>query len=41
MKVAQIATFVGIPNTSYFNRIFKSEFGVTPSDYRKGVRKND
>jgi two-component system response regulator YesN len=41
MKIAQIAAFVGIPNTSYFNRIFKSEFGVTPSDYRKGVRKND
>lgn len=34
-SVLSIAEEVGIENPSYFNRIFKRRFGVTPSVYRK------
>ena len=33
--VITIASEIGIDNVSYFNRIFKRRFGVTPSVYRK------
>lgn len=33
--ILDIAEEVGIDNISYFNRIFKRRFGVTPSVYRK------
>ncbi len=33
----QIATSVGYSNSSYFSKIFKSKYGVTPSQYRKNV----
>lgn len=35
MRVNDIAVFVGIPNISYFNRVFKTKYGLTPSKYRK------
>lgn len=35
MKVTDIAVFVGIPNTSYFNRMFKAAYHMSPSTYRK------
>lgn len=40
MKVSSIASYVGLPNASYFNRIFKEAYGVTPLDFRNEV-KND
>lgn len=33
--VTQIALDVGFQNTSYFNRAFKSQYAMTPSDYRR------
>lgn len=35
MKVIDIAKYIGFDNPSYFNRIFKNTFGVTPSAYRE------
>jgi AraC-like DNA-binding protein len=37
--VAQIAYSVGYSHVSYFNRLFKEEYGCTPKDFRKlGIR---
>ena len=33
--VLTIASRCGFENLSYFNRIFKAHFGITPRDYRK------
>lgn len=33
--VGIIAEKCGIPNASYFNRLFKKTFGITPKDYRR------
>ena len=33
--VLSIAEEVGFDNLSYFNRAFKKQYGVTPSQYRK------
>lgn len=33
-KITTIATLVGINNPSYFNKIFKQKFDVTPVEYR-------
>ena len=33
-SISEIAIEVGVSNISYFNRIFKKKFGVTPKDYR-------
>lgn len=35
MKINDIAQYIGIPNTSYFNRVFKKEFKISPSEYRQ------
>jgi two-component system response regulator YesN len=35
LKIGEIAKRVGIPNQSYFNRIFKNEYGVSPLEYRR------
>lgn len=34
--VLEIASECGFDNLSYFNRIFKKKYGITPSSYRKG-----
>ena len=34
-SVLSIAQEVGIDNMSYFNRVFKRKFGMTPRDFRK------
>jgi AraC-like DNA-binding protein len=39
MSVSEVAQEVGIPDSSYFGRIFRSEVGVSPAAYRKGARK--
>ena len=35
MKVIDISKYVGFDNPSYFNRLFKNTYGVTPSSYRE------
>lgn len=35
MSVADISGAVGYDNTSYFHRIFRAYYGVTPKEYRK------
>lgn len=36
MKVSEISESVGYENFSYFHRVFKSRFGVSPHKYRAG-----
>ncbi|WP_294816457.1 response regulator [uncultured Gemmiger sp.] len=38
LKISQIAKNCGYDNPSYFNKIFKNYFGVTPRQYREGER---
>jgi len=35
LNISEISFRVGIPDTSYFNRCFKQQFGITPSQYKK------
>lgn len=35
MRIIDVATAVGFDNVTYFNRVFKSATGQTPSEYRK------
>lgn len=35
MKIVDIGKACGYPNQSYFNRIFKNNFGVTPKQFRE------
>lgn len=37
MSVAEIAEHIGVNDSSYFYRIFKKKFGVTPVQYRKDL----
>ena len=34
-KIIDIAAHCGYDNLSYFNRIFKKKYGITPSAYRR------
>lgn len=37
MKIIEISNSVGIENSSYFNKLFKQLYGMTPSDYRNNL----
>ncbi len=37
MSVTDIAASTGFNNVTYFNRLFKSMYGVSPSEYRKSI----
>lgn len=39
--IIQIAAEVGFENLSYFNRLFKKQFGVSPREFRKRLNKNE
>ena len=36
-QITEVASRVGISNLSYFNRIFKKKFAMTPKEYRYNV----
>ena len=36
-SVAEISAAVGYDNTSYFHRLFRSYFGLSPKEYRMAV----
>ncbi len=38
LKISQIAKSCGYDNPSYFNKLFKNYYGVTPRQYREGER---
>ncbi|MCJ8009529.1 response regulator [Lederbergia wuyishanensis] len=40
-KINEIGKSVGYQNTSYFIKVFKDFFGMTPQEYRNGRYKND
>lgn len=35
MSILDIAYVIGIPNQSYFSTLFKNEYGISPTEYRK------
>ncbi|MDY4079872.1 MAG: AraC family transcriptional regulator [Clostridium sp.] len=39
MSIMEIAVKVGVNNISYFNKIFKKKFNLTPKEYRKNLKK--
>lgn len=39
-RIGEISAAVGIAQQSYFNRLFKKEYGVTPAEYRRALAKN-
>ncbi|MDD7049497.1 MAG: response regulator [Lachnospiraceae bacterium] len=38
LKIVKIAQSCGYENQSYFNKLFKSYYGMTPRQYREGLR---
>ena len=38
MSIMEIAIKVGVNNISYFNKIFKKKFNLTPKEYRKNLK---
>lgn len=41
LPVSSISEKVGVMNANYFYTLFKKHYGITPSAYRKSVRKTD
>ena len=41
LAVADIIESVGYDNSSYFYRKFKERYGVSPKEYRDGVKESD
>lgn len=39
ISVAEVAEEVGFNDVNYFSKVFKKVMGVSPTDYRKGLRK--
>ncbi|ATA77184.1 AraC family transcriptional regulator [Capnocytophaga canimorsus] len=37
MSMAEIADACGFENANYFTRLFKKEFGMTPSQFQKMI----
>lgn len=37
LKILEISAETGYPNPAYFIKVFKSEFGMTPVEYREGA----
>lgn len=41
MNITEIALAVGFADSSYFNRVFRQEVGMTPGDYQRGWNKEN
>jgi signal transduction histidine kinase/AraC-like DNA-binding protein len=41
LSIAEIAFMVGISSQAYFSRLFKSKFGLTPSEYKANKASNN
>lgn len=39
-KIGEVSAAVGIAQQSYFNRLFKKEYGITPMEYRRELTKH-
>lgn len=39
MNISQIASLVGFNSTSYFIKVFKNKYGVSPKEYKKALNK--
>ena len=37
LKIVQVGRACGYENQSYFNRLFKNYYGVTPKQYRENI----
>ena len=37
MQITEVASRIGITNLSYFNRIFKKKYNMTPKEYRYNI----
>lgn len=37
MQITEVSTSIGITNLSYFNRIFKKKYNMTPKEYRRNI----
>jgi AraC-like DNA-binding protein len=35
-SVAEISEYLGFSSQSYFQRVFKKQYGITPGKFRKG-----
>lgn len=40
LSISNIVNQIGLENNSYFSKIFRKNFGMTPRDYRTGIFKN-
>ena len=41
MQITEVAINIGVTNLSYFNRIFRKKYNMTPKDYRSTVDKTN
>ena len=41
LNMSEIAEIVGFSDSHYFNKVFKKRFGIAPSQYRKGMQKQN
>lgn len=41
MSISQIASLVGFDSTSYFTKIFKQKYGITPKEFKKRLINNE
>ena len=41
MQITEVAISIGITNLSYFNRIFRKKYNMTPKEYRSSVDKTN
>ena len=41
LTISEVSYMVGINDPYYFSKIFKSFFGITPSNYRKGKKRDE
>ncbi|WP_245585041.1 helix-turn-helix domain-containing protein [Psychroserpens burtonensis] len=40
LNVSQVVYSIGFTSRSYFSKIFKEKYGITPNEYRKSALNN-